>query len=212
MFRMAASLALIASGLIALTACTGGHPAPATSTVAAASLGSANTAAGPAGVTASSVRIGPVTEAFTTALPAGKAQARVVEGWRASQVYWEQSVQAWRVVASASAYVTGSALKKLHAAVATDVAYHVILTGTNRLYHTSVTSLTADGATVTSCDDGSKVIDENPSTGHKYPNQAGAVLTFFVMWQLIPVAGHWAITSYTLVPAPDPRERVCAGR
>lgn len=124
---MAASLALVASGLIELTSCTGGHPASATSPAAAASPQSANTATGPAGVTAGSVRIGPVTEEFTTALPAGTAKARVIEGWRASQVFWEQSVQAWRVVASASAYVTGTALKKLHAAVTTDVAYHVIL-------------------------------------------------------------------------------------
>lgn len=215
MFRTGGSLALVASGLIALSACTGGHPAAGRSAVTATSstpaTQAASTAAGPAGVTAGSVRIGPVTEEFATALPADTAQARVIEGWRASQVYWEQSVQAWRVVASASAYVTGNALKTLHSAVATDVAYHVILTGTNRLYRTSVTSLTADGATVSSCDDGSKVIDENPSTGKKYQNQAGAVLTFFVIWQLVPAAGHWAITSYTLVPAPDPRERVCAG-
>lgn len=86
MFRMAASLALVASGLIALSACTGGHQGSVTSAAAATSPRPANTSAGPAGVTAGSVRIGPVTEEFSTALPADRAKARVVEGWRASQV------------------------------------------------------------------------------------------------------------------------------
>jgi len=40
--------------------------------------------------------------------------------------------------------------------VATDAKYHVILNG-------------------------SKVIDENPSTGQKYPNNPDAILPFFVV-------------------------------
>lgn len=96
-----------------------------------------------------------------------------------------------------------------HAAVSTDVSYHVILSGMNRLYDTSVTSLTDHSATLSSCDDASKVVDENPSTGQKYPNTPGATLVFLTIWQLVPTAGHWAIASYSLIPAPDPRERAC---
>jgi hypothetical protein len=213
MSRMAALLALAASSLIALSSCSGGQPASGTSTVTATgariATSPASATAGPVGTTGDLVRVGPLTLDFATTLPTDQAKAKVIEGWRQSQVIWDQSIQAWRVLATASAYVKGKAFTGLRAAVATDVGYHVILTGTNRFYDTNVTSLTADGATVTSCDDSANAIDENPSTGQKFPHNASDILVFFVIWQLAPVTGHWAISSYSLVAAPDPRERVC---
>ncbi len=220
MFRTTAVLALAASGLIALSSCSSGGPAStsaeASTTRAQPASSAASTGTGTGLIPAvseatPSVRVGQLTEVFATPLPSDPAKAKVIEEWRESQVVWDQSIQVWRVLASASAYITGNAFVRLHTAVATDASYHVILTGPQRFYHTNVTSLTADGATVTSCDDASKALDENPSTGHKYPNGPGSPVIFFVTWQLVPVAGRWAITSYTLVAAPDPRERVCAG-
>jgi hypothetical protein len=214
--RTAAWVVLGASGLIGMSSCSSGHPAPASSASSTSTSTSTQSASPSAslglagGSAAASDRIGPLTEEFTTPLPTDPAKAGVIEGWRESQVAWDQSVQVWRVLPGASAYIKGNAFTRLHTAVSTDLKYHVILSGTDRLYDTNVTSLTANGATVTSCDDGSKVLDENPSTGKKYPNTPGSPVTFFVIWQLVPASGHWAITSYDLVAAPDPRERVCA--
>jgi hypothetical protein len=195
---MATPLALVASGLIALSSCSG------------QSSSSASVSAGTVGAPTASIRVGPLAEEFATALPDDPAKAKVVEAWRESQIIWEKSVQGWSVPADATAYYMGDALVRLHNAVSTDIAYHIILTGTNRLYQTSVTSLTAHSATLTACDDSTRVNDEDPSTGQKYPNAPGATLIFLTIWQLVPAGGHWAVTSYSLIAAPDPRERVCA--
>src|SRR5262249_31424790 len=155
-------------------------PASGTATVTATSArvatSPASTAAGPAAATGDSVRVGPLTLDFATALPADPAKAKVIEGWRESQGVWDQSIPASRGLAAASAYVKGKAFAGLRGAVATDVSYHVILTGTNRFYDTNVTSLTAHAATVTSCDDSTNAIDENPSTGQKFPHNASDIL------------------------------------
>jgi hypothetical protein len=194
---MTAPLALVVSGLIALSSCSSGQSASsATATIDAPTA---------------SIVVGPLTETFATALPDDTAKAEVIKAWRESQVIWEKSIQGWSVVPNATAYYAGSALIRLQSAVSTDIAYHIILSGTNRLYDTSVTSLTAHSATLTSCDDSSKVLDQDPSTGHKYQNNPGATLIFLTIWQLVPAAGHWTVTSYSLIAAPDPREHVCVG-
>ena len=192
---MAAPLALVVFGLIALSSCSSGQSASSsTATIDAPTA---------------SIQVGPLSETFATALPDDAAKASVIKDWRESQVLWEKSIQGSRVVTNATAYYMGSALIRLQSAVSTDVAYHIILSGTNRLYDTTVTALTAHSATLTACDDSSKVLDEDPSTGHTYPHDSGAVLTFLTIWQLVPANGHWAVTSYSLIAAPDSRERVC---
>jgi hypothetical protein len=193
---MTAPLALVVFGLIVLPSCSSGQS-------------SVSASAGTIGAPTVSIQVGPLAEEFATALPDDPAKAKVVTAWRESQVIWEKSVQGWKVAADATGYYRGSALVRLQSAVSTDVAYQIILSGTNRLYNTSVTSLTDHSATLTSCDDSTKVIDENPTIGQKYPNAEGAVLVFLTIWQLVPAGGHWAVTSYSLIAAPDPRERVC---
>jgi hypothetical protein len=194
---MTVPLALVASGLIALSSCSSGQSS------------STNGSAGPLGAPTAAIQVGPLAEVFATAMPKDPAKVKVVEAWRQSQVIWEKSIQGWRVAADATAYYTGDALVRLQTAVSTDVAYHIILSGRNRLYATTVTSLTSSSATLTACDDSTKVNDENPTSGQKYPHNPGDVLIFFTIWKLVPAAGHWIVTSYSLIAAPDPRERVC---
>lgn len=202
MFRTTASLALVASGLIALSACSSGPSASGSSPV-----GAPESLSPAASAPTSSDHIGQLTEVFATPLPGDPAKAKVIEEWRQSEIVWDQSAESLRMAASASTYITGKALTSLQNTVQIGVEAKMILSGTDRLFNTSVTALTADRATVTSCDDGSETLYENSGTGQEFSNPSPTVL---VIWQMTPKAGHWAMTSLTVVSSPDPRERACA--
>jgi len=222
-FRAAAIVALVASGLIALSSCSSGQPASTaantTSTTARpassppgsspAPAASATSTAAAANVSTSSVRIRFLTEVFATPLPSDPAKAKVIEGFRESQILWDQSTEELRIVPSATEYITGKALVNLRDAVTSGAKDGVALGGTDRLYDTTVSWLTSKSASVTSCDDGSKTSSVDLATRQKIPNDPNAPQTVLVIWQMSPVGGHWAITSLEVITPPDPRFNVC---
>jgi hypothetical protein len=219
-FRAAASVALVASGLIALLSCSSGRSSPAVLKSAATSgqpatsaqrsspAASVSSKAVAASATTASVRIRLLTEVFATPLPSDPAKAKVIEGFRESQILWDQSSEELRIVPATTQYITGKALDNLRAAVTSGAKDDVALGGTDRLYETSVTSLKGNRATVVSCDDGSRTNLVDLATGQKIPNNPGS-LTVFVTWQMASVGGHWAITSLDVISPPDPRASVC---
>lgn len=216
---MAACLALVASGMIALSSCTSGQQAPTppkSSATSATSVppepaSSSDTASpGPAvGAPTLSAQIRLLTEVFATPLPADPAKAAIVESFRESQILWDESTEHLVIAPTATDYITGQALANLRASVSQSAKDFVALAGTDRLFNTSVTQVTADSAILTSCDDGRKTNIEDLATGQKIPNNPSPPLVFFVTWHMVPLAGHWAIASVNLVTPPDPRARAC---
>lgn len=221
MFRAAASVALVAAGLIALSSCSSGQSSPAVLKSATTSRQSATPAqhsspaasvsskAAAANATTASVRVRLLTEVFATPLPSDPAKAKVIEGFRESQILWDQSTEELRIVPATTQYIAGKALDSLRAAVTSGAMNDVALAGTDRLYETRVTSLKGNRATVISCDDGSRTNLVDLATGQEIPNNPPGSLTLFVTWQMAPVGGHWAITSLDVIGPPDPRARVC---
>jgi hypothetical protein len=220
------SASAAAMALLLLSACSAGKPAQATppsATGVASPTAATPTAATPTGVNPTSsgpaagsspaavTRIGPYTLIFATPLPADPAQAKVIQGFEMSQILWNKSEYAWRLVAPVADYVTGQALSGLMAAVNNLKATDVVPAGTDRRFMTSVAALTGTTATVTTCDDGSKYTAENPITGKINPaysapaNQA----YLFEAWHMVLRSGHWALSSVTLAMLPSARARHC---
>jgi hypothetical protein len=216
---MAACLGLVASGMIALSSCTSGQRAPASPTTPKASASSVPPALakspgtatpGPAiGAPTLSTQIRLLTEVFATPLPDDPAKARIVESFRESQILWDESTEHLRIAPSATDYITGQALGNLRAAVSQSAKDFVALAGIDRLFNTSVTQVTADGAILTSCDDGRKTNIEDLATGQKIPNNPSPPLVYFLTWRMVPMAGHWAIASLSVAASPDRRTRDC---
>lgn len=211
MVRVTVCLALAASGLVALSSCSSGQPSSAGATSSAGQASPRSTGPIPAVVSAAtgSVRIRLLTEVFATPLPPDPAKAKVIEGFRESQILWDQSSETLGIVARTTEYITGKALENLQAAVESGAKDNVALAGTDRLYDTSVASLSGDSATVTSCDDGSRTYLEDLASLQKIPDNPSAPLTFLVIWRMVPVGGHWAITSLDVISPPNPRASVC---
>jgi hypothetical protein len=150
-----------------------------------------------------------LTEVFATPLPDDPTQARIIEGFRESQILWDESTEHLRIVPAATDYITGPALANLRTSVTASARDFVALAGTDRLFDTRVTHVAADGAIVTSCDDGRLTNIEDLATGQKIPNNPSPPLVFFATWRMVPMAGHWAIASISLITQPDPRAHAC---
>jgi hypothetical protein len=199
---------LLASALLALSACGSGkfitsRPSSAksaTSTSSAVVSGSAE-----------SVRVGSETEVFSTSLPADPAEARVVEDFRKAQILWEESDTAQYLVASVTAYVTGDALVHLRAGVTATKAQDLVPTGTDRMFKTRVTALSARSATVSTCDDGSNFREKNRRTGRidKQFTASPDQEYMFETWRMVQLSGHWAITAFSLASLPAPAAQPC---
>jgi hypothetical protein len=212
--RRTASLALVAAGLITLASCSSGQPTTpsAKASTTAAPPPSATSAGGASpGVGAStlSARFRLLTEVFATPLPADPVKARIVEGFRESQILWDESTEQLYIVPSSSEYIRGQALVHLRIAVTAGAKDGVALAGTDRLFDTNVTNVTSKSATLTSCDDGRQTNLEDLASQAKIPNNPTPPLVYFLIWRMVPVGGHWAITSFTVVSSPDPRVTSC---
>lgn len=192
--RRRAMTALAAIGAVTLAACSSG------------------TSAG-SGVlrVADVVRVGPYTQEFAGPLPAGAAQASVIEGFREAQVLWEKSENTGRLVAPVRDYVAGAALTHLTSATSADKSHDVVPAGTDRFFQTRVTALTSTGATITTCDDGSKFEQVNPHTGKV---AAGYLPTpgeqyLFETWRMGLLDGRWAITGFSIAVLPSRAAEQC---
>jgi hypothetical protein len=209
MGRPGVTVVLCLSGLVLLAACsagTSGAPA-AQGTHAAASATTAPAAASSAG----SARIGPFTQEFSTPLPSSPAQATVVTDFREAQILWIKSLVAWRLTAPVTGYVTADALNHLVTAISANKSHHLVPSGTDRMFMTRVTGISAGAATVTTCDDSSKYEEQDPGTG-----QVNAAYTpprdqayLFETWQLVRLSGHWAISSFSIASLPDQAAQPC---
>lgn len=216
MFRVLATLAIAASGLIALSACSSaGQPSPnaASRTATSARPATSSSASSPDLATVSavtaSIKIRFLSEVFATPLPSDPAKAKIIEDFRESQILWDRSTEELTIVAPTTEYVTGQALASLRTAVTSGAKDQVALAGTDRLFDTRVTSAAADSATVTSCDDGGKAYLEDLATREKIPTDPSAPQRLLVIWKMAPASGHWTLTSLTVVSPPDPRAKVC---
>jgi hypothetical protein len=139
------------------------------------------------------------------------AQASVIEGFREAQVLWVKSGEAWHLVAPVTQFVVGVALSHLSSAVSFDKQQGVVAAGSDQFFMTRVTSLGANSATVTTCDNGSKFTYRKKATGQidnalaAPPNQT----YLFENWGMVRQSGHWAISSVSVIMLPDPRARSC---
>lgn len=195
MSRHGTLTALVLSGLLMLpAACGSGKPA-------------VHIAGGVGGV----VHVGPYTQVFSSPLPANPAEAGVVEGFREGQVLWNESENAWHLVAPVRDYVTGQALAHLIAGMNAGKALRLVPGGTDRFFMTRVTEITGHNAIVATCDDGSKFKQVNPRTGKAnasfLPSPGQEYL--FSTWQMVQLRGHWAITAYSLATLPAPSAEPC---
>ena len=157
------------------------------------------------------VHVGHYTQAFSSPLPANPAEAAVVAGFREGEVLWDQSQNAWHLVAPVRDYVTGQALARLIAAVNAGKARRLVPAGTDRFFMTRVTEITGRKAMVTTCDDGSKFEEMNPRTGKVdasfLPSPGQEYL--FETWQMLQLSGHWAIAAFSLATLPAPSAEPC---
>lgn len=206
MIRFGAVLALCLSGLLAVSACGSGSARPVST--AAASHAPDTTAPAAPGSSAASMRVGPYTQVFATPLPANPAQAKVIAGFRESQTLWERSDTTWRVGAPVKAYVTGQALTNLMRAVAALRARHLVPAGTERLFLTHVSGITGSTATVTTCDDGSKLKYENRKTGATITIPLDQAYVFET-WRMVKLSGHWGVTAFSFATPPNPGAAPC---
>ena len=115
------------------------------------------------------------------------------------------------LVSPVTAYVTGSALRGLKASLARTKADKVVPGGADRFFKTRVAAISGTSATITTCDDGSKFGEVNPSTGVPAPAYSAPANQqyLFETWQMIRLGGHWAISVVSPVTLPDSRAKPC---
>lgn len=214
MNRPGVFVALLLSGLLALSACSSAkQAAPRSSGSTAASAIPSQTATAIPSQTASApgetIHIGSLTLVFDTPLPTDPARAQIMKDFRKGQVLWGRSDAAHRLVAPVLDYVTADALTHLRAAIASSKAENLVPAGTDRLFKTRVTAVTARNAEVSSCEDGSRLTAEDVRTGQTMGFGPRRQAFTFETWRMVRLRGHWAITIFSLALLPDPRARQC---
>jgi hypothetical protein len=145
---------------------------------------------------------------FATRLPASRAQAKVIAGFREAMTLWDEADYTWHLGAPVKAYVTGQALTNLIAAVAAARARQLVSAGTERLFLTHVTGITGRTATVTTCDDGSKLKYDNLKTGATIAIPLDQAY-IFETWHMVKLSGHWGVTAFSLATPPSPGAAPC---
>jgi hypothetical protein len=189
-----------------VSACSSGSPAPQKATTA-----HVTTKAATAHVTTQTVRIGRYTQVFDTPLPVDPAQASVVEGFRAAIVLWDKSQEELTLVPPVTAYVTGRALSNLKASLVTMQDDKVVPGGADRFFKTIAAIASGASATITTCDDSSKLEEVNPGTGVADPalDAPANQQYLFETWQMTKIGGQWAVSAVSPVTLPDSRAEPC---
>jgi hypothetical protein len=159
------------------------------------------------------VRVGRLTEIFATPLPANPAQASVVEDFRTGEILWDKSQENQKLVSPVADYVTGPALIALNTTIARGLTkgQEIVPAGVDRNFMTKVTAISAASATVTTCDDGSKFQEVNPTTGvvNKTYNPTPDQEYIFVTWQMTRLDGRWAVSKVTAANLPNALAKPC---
>jgi len=214
--RCGGSAVLCLSALILVAGCAAGQPAShgarhsASAAAAASASALANATPAPAG-TPATVQIGQYTQEFAGAVPSDPAQASVIDGFRQAEVLWNKSEQALQLVAPVTEFIIGNALSHLNQAIAVDKQQGIVIVGTDEFFMTAVTSLTANSATVTTCDNGSKLTGMQKATGQIDNTYAPPANEAYLLehWNMVRHSGHWAISTYSVISLPDPRAQSC---
>jgi hypothetical protein len=154
---------------------------------------------------------GRYTQEFAGPVPANPAQASVIDRFREAEVLWNKSIQAWHLVTPVKQFVIGDALTHLRTAIAADKQQGIVIAGNDEFFMTRVTSLSADRATVTTCDNGSKITGVQEATGQIDNAYAPSPDQAYLLWKwnMIQHSGHWAISSFSVISLPDPRAQPC---
>jgi hypothetical protein len=136
----------------------------------------------------------------------------VIEAFRSGLILFDKSQEELKLVPPVTSDVTGDALTDLKKSLTQLlIPAHVVPGGVDRNFETRVTALSGAGATVTTCDDGSKYYEVNPATGvvnttyNATPNQE----YIFVTWQMTRLDGRWAISVITPVTLPNALAKPC---
>jgi hypothetical protein len=213
MLRSAAIVSACAAGsLLALTSCSSGHPARSADSGANSQPQRTRSAGSPSPSNQAPLTIriySHYVEVFATPLPADRAKAAVISGFRQSQVLWDKSTVALHLVGVTRDYVTGRALTTLKTLLRTFTKNNIIPVGADRYFDTKITSLTADSATVTSCDDGTRYNVANRTTGQREPPAPASKQYAFAIFTMSRVGGRWATSSVSGVGYPDKRVKAC---
>jgi hypothetical protein len=122
---------------------------------------------------------------------------------------YDQSTVALRVVRMTTDYVTGRALTTLDKVLQSFTKNNLVPVGADRLFDTKITSLTADSATLTSCDDGTHYNVADRTIGQTEPPAPTSQEYAFAVFTMRPVDGRWAISSVTAITFPDQRVKAC---
>jgi hypothetical protein len=153
-----------------------------------------------------------LTEEFATALPASPAQARVAAGFREGLILYNKSQENLAPVAPVTSYVTGSALGDLHTTITRLAQEQEVPAGVDRMFRTRVTALSGTSATITTCDDGSRYVQENPRTRAVDPSFQNVPIDevyVFETWGMTILDGHWAINSIKVASPGSAAEKSC---
>lgn len=156
------------------------------------------------------VRSGHFTQVFDTPLPADGPSAEVVTGWRQAMVLWNDSEQKQSLTVPVTEYVTGDALRNLKNALSAMKKQNIVPAGGDRMFKTTVVSITGSDAEITTCDDGRKSTNMNLSTGVVDPPPDSVSAQYlFETWELTRGHGHWMIRSFNLVAPPAEAAQQC---
>lgn len=122
-----------------------------------------------------------------------------------------QSENAGRLVKPVTVFVTSSALTHLDSAIAYGKAQGLVPAGTDRMFMTRVLTMTGHSAIVGTCDDGSKVIAAYRATGRLDPGVSAPPSQAYIYetWDMVQLAGHWAISSCTVASLPSAAAQAC---
>jgi len=157
------------------------------------------------------VQIGHYTQEFAGPVPTDPAQASVIDGFREAEVLFNKSEQAGSLVAPVLQFVVGVALARLAQAITLGEKTGIVIAGTDEFFMTTVTSLSATTATVTTCDNSSKLTGMHKATGQIDNAYAPTADEAYALeyWNMVRDSGHWAISTYSVISLPDKRAQSC---
>ena len=210
MSRTAALLMVMLSAALALPACsptrTVSHPAATRSAHTSAA------SPAPAGSTSAAVlHAGAQTLIFETPLPSDSVPAAVIRDFRKAQVLWVRSDTAHRLVAPIRSYLTRMELRRSAGSIRQFKITGDVPAGTDRMFQTRVTVLSAHRADIFTCDDTSGYRAKNLATGNldsQYTPPANQQYLYEI-WHMTRLGAHWAIDNVIPVMLPDPRAKPC---
>jgi hypothetical protein len=135
----------------------------------------------------------------------------VIRDFRLAQVLWVRSDTAHRLVAPVRSYLTKAELQRFAGSIRQFKITGDVPAGTDRMFQTRVTVLSAHRADVSTCDDTSGYRAKNLATGNLDSRYTVPVdqQYLYEIWHMARLGAHWAIDKITVVMLPDPRAKPC---